>query len=209
MKEKIIVAALTSMVALSLIFAVSAQPPLPPWLSHEIVARAYTEEIQYLPGQQGTLYIVILNYRDQPVEIKNITIYYPWINYDKTNGWIGNYTVIPSSTEKTLSSNGGKLEKEISFSVPNDGKLISGSSTTPYANIYVYDKDGNVVASTYAYINVDVPIVHLTFQDMDKIVMLFTVLVVLLIVCTVIIAATIFLSMRRPQVTWKAAEKAE
>jgi hypothetical protein len=28
-------------------------------------------------------------------------------------------------------------------------------------------------------------------------------------VCTVIIAATIFLSVRRPQVTWKAEEKAQ
>jgi len=38
---------------------------------------------------------------------------------------------------------------------------------------------------------------------------LFTIQAVLLIVCTVIIAATIFLSARRPQVTWKAEEKGE
>jgi len=204
MKEKIIVVALTSMVVLSLLFAVSAQPP-----SNQIVARAYTQEIQYLPGQQGTLYIVILNYKDQPIEIKNITIYYPWFNYDKNKGWSGNDTVIPSSTEKTLSSNGGKLEKEVSFSIPSDGRVISGSSTPPSADIYVYDKDGKLCASTYAYINVAVPILHMTFQDSDKIVMLFTILVVLLIVCTVIIAATIFLSVRRPQVTWRKEEKTQ
>jgi hypothetical protein len=44
---------------------------------------------------------------------------------------------------------------------------------------------------------------------MDKLVTLFTVQVVLLIVCTIIIAATIFLSARKPQVTWKAEEKAQ
>lgn len=208
MKEKVIVVALTSMVFLSLLFTVSAAI-VPPPQSNEIVARAYTKEIQYLPGQQGTLYIVILNYKDQPVEIKNITIYYPWFNYDKNNEWSGNDTVIPSSTEKTLSSDGGKFEKEVAFSIPSDGRLISGSSTPPSAEIYVYDKDGNICASTSAYVNVAVPILHMTFQDTDKIVMLFTILVVLLIVCTVIIAATIFLSARRPQVAWRAEEKAQ
>jgi len=44
---------------------------------------------------------------------------------------------------------------------------------------------------------------------MDKLVTLFTVLVVLVIVCTIIIAATIFLSARKPQVTWKPEEKPE
>jgi hypothetical protein len=42
---------------------------------------------------------------------------------------------------------------------------------------------------------------------MDQIITLFTIQVVLLIVCTIIIAATIFLSTRRPQIMWKTEEK--
>jgi len=44
---------------------------------------------------------------------------------------------------------------------------------------------------------------------MEQIITLFTIQVVLLIVCTIIIAATIFLSARRPRITWKAEEKVE
>jgi hypothetical protein len=43
----------------------------------------------------------------------------------------------------------------------------------------------------------------MSLEDMDKIITLFTIQAVLLIICTIIIAATIFLSVRRPRVTWK------
>jgi len=39
-------------------------------------------------------------------------------------------------------------------------------------------------------------------KDVDKILTLFTVLVVLVIICTAIIASAIFLSGHRPQVVW-------
>ena len=44
---------------------------------------------------------------------------------------------------------------------------------------------------------------------MDQIVTIFTIQVVLLIICTIIIAATIFLSARRPQITWRREEVKE
>jgi hypothetical protein len=46
-----------------------------------------------------------------------------------------------------------------------------------------------------------------TPRYMDQIITLFTIQVVLLIVCTIIVAATIFLSARRPQIMWKSEEK--
>jgi len=188
-------------VASILLSAASAQPFI-----NQIVIKAYTKDLQYMPGQTGTLYIAVLNYKSDPVELSNITIYYSWFNYAADKGWVGNDTIILSSTEKTLSSDGGKFEKEVQFTIPNDGSL---DLTSPYqhADITVYDKDGNAVASGMAYIKVAVPLYYMAIQDVDKLTTLFTVQVILLIVCTIVIAATIFLSARRPQVTWKAEEK--
>jgi len=200
MKGKIVALILMISAASILLSAASAQTG--------IQVRAYTKDVQYMPGQTGTLYIVVLNYLANPIEIKNITIYYPWFNYVKDKGWTGNDTIILSSTEKTLPSDGGKFEKEVQFSIPNDGSLLSAVFSS--ADITVYDKDGNVVRTAEAYINVAVPTTYTAIQDVDKLTTLFTVQVVLLIVCTIIIAATIFLSARRPQVMWrKEEEKAE
>jgi hypothetical protein len=200
MKEKIVALILMISAASILLSAASADPQF----SGQIVAEAYTKDVQYMPGQTGTLYVVVLNYKSSPIEIKNITILYSWFNYAKDKGWIGNDTIILSSTEKTLPSDGGKFEKEVQFSIPNDGSLLSAS---PSADITVYDKDGYEVASTTAYIKVAVPSLYMGVQDVDKLTTLFTVQVVLLIVCTIIIAATIFLSTRRPQVTWRKEEE--
>jgi hypothetical protein len=200
MKKKIVTIILMIIAVPVLLSAVSAQPP-----SNETIVKAYAADTQYMPGQEGILYIAVLNYKSNPIEIDNITIYYAWFNYVKDEGWSGNDTIIPPSSEKTLSSNGGKFEREVGFRVPTDGRIISMSSST---YIIVYDKDGNVCASTDVYINVVVPTFHMTIQDMDKITTLFTILVVLSIVCTIIIAATIFLSARRPKVRWRPEEKA-
>jgi hypothetical protein len=201
MKGKIVALIVMISAASILLSTVAADPQF----TGQIVARAYTTDTQYMPGQTGTLYIVVLNYRSSPVEIKNITIYYPWLNYAKDKGWTGNDTIIPSSTEKTLSSDGGKFEKEIQFTIPNDGSIIHGVFST--ADVTVYDKDGNEVASTEAYIVVAVPTSYLAIQDVDKLTTLFTVQVILLIVCTIIIAATIFLAGHRPQLTWRREEE--
>lgn len=204
MKGKIVALILMISAASILLSTVSAPPPF----TNATGVIAYTKNMQYMPGETGTLYVVVLNNKLDPIEIKNITILYSWFTYAKDKGWIGNDTIILSSTEKTLPSGGGKFEKEVQFSIPNDGSLLS--STSPYADITVYDKDGNVIASTTASIKVAVPSLYMGVQDVDKLTTLFTVQVVLLIVCTIIIAATIFLSARRPQVTWrKEEEKAE
>jgi hypothetical protein len=201
MKEKIVALLLMISTASILLSAASADMT-------GIQVRAYTTDLQYMPGQTGTLYIVVLNYLANPIEIKNITIYYPWFNYVKDKGWTGNDTIILSSTEKTLSSDGGKFEKEVQFSIPNDGSLLHAVFSS--ADITVYDKDGNAITTAEAYINVAVPTSYTSVQDVDKLTTLFTVQVILLIVCTIIIAATVFLSVRRPQVTWrKEEEKAE
>lgn len=205
MKEKIVTIMLMIVGASVLLSAVSAQPPQPP-SNVEVVA--YTKDTQYRPGEEGTLYIAVLNYKDDPVEIKNITIYYPWYSYVKDVGWTGNDTVIPLSDEKTLSSNGGKFEKEVVFKVPNDGRILS-AFPFPTTSVIVYDNDGNFLEGASIDINIAVPTSHGTIQDIDKMTTLFTIQVILLIVCTIIVAATIFLSARKPPVLLGREERPE
>jgi hypothetical protein len=81
-------------------------------------------------------------------------------------------------------------------SVPTDGRARSTS-----VNVMVSTDRGSMMYTDAAYIEVS-----WTPRFMEQIITLFTVQVVLLIVCTIIIAATIFLSARRPQTMWRREE---
>lgn len=162
---------------------VNAQPETVVW----------TDKSEYGPGETGTLYIVFYNDEDSAVTIEKITIVFEeWRAYRNEN-WEGNQTL--EINQAIISK--GAYEKETTFTVPTNGRAKSTHvditiKTTELGNIY----EGLWVTVTE------------TPKYMEQVVTLFTIQVVLLIVCTIIIAATIFLSARRPQVTWKPAEKA-
>jgi hypothetical protein len=168
---------------------------------------AWTDKTYYDPGETGSLYIVIRNDRtDTDLILQNISITYPWFAY-LGNAWDGNITIAPSPLF-VLSKNAGTVyNTTVTFTVPDDGRVFSGFTSTISIEVVV-DK------SPYEY-SKSVPIyvrstpVFASLQDMDQITTLFTVLVVLVIVCTIIIAATIFLATRRPQVTWTKEQKPE
>lgn len=171
---------------------------------NDVVISAYVDKPQYMPGEDGRLYINILNYKDKPVEIENITILYSWFGY-VDNKWVGNETIIPASDEKALTKDGGKLIKQVAFTVPNDGRILSGDGPGACeAQITVYFDDESFFESIP--INVAYPQWHVSLQDMDKLMSLVTVQIVLTIVCTVILAAAIFLSRRKAPATWKKEE---
>jgi methionine aminopeptidase len=87
---------------------------------------------------------------------------------------------------------------DITFTVPTDGRAVDTSVKVEIGTDKGFEYG-------YASINLQEP----TPKYMEQIATLFTIQVVLLIVCTIIIAATIFLSARRPSLVWKAEEKAE
>ncbi|MCW3994287.1 MAG: hypothetical protein NWE85_06980 [Candidatus Bathyarchaeota archaeon] len=154
----------------------------------------WTDKQKYVAGEKGTLYIAFYNNRDVAATIQNITItYYSWKAYTGEK-WVGNETRtvnIPLSAKDTY------VFDDITFTVPTDGRAVP-------TTVYVEIGTDHEPESGNGYINVpEVP------RYMEQIVTLLTILVVLLIVCTIIIAATIFLSARRPQVTWKPTEKTE
>lgn len=159
----------------------------------------YTDKTEYQPGSTGTLSFWVYNEGPDDIVLKNITIEYPW--YGPL--WGGNKTI--AAIDVALSS-GKNWSSTDSFTIPTDGRATSG-----YIDItVVYTFGTSTITRTQSiYLSVISSSAYTLFNDMDKIVTLFTVLVVLIIVCTIIIAATVFLSARRPQVTWAKEPKAE
>ena len=165
------------------------------------ILTVWSDRPEYSPGETGKLYIAYNNIRDIPVTIKKITVVFTeWWAYDKTNNlWMGNLTYVPPENEKTISERTVRIF-EIGFTVPSDGRARDTKvEIKVYTHLPVSDEP-----SKDPTISVAEPIFY-----MEQIVTLFTVQVVLIIVCSIIIAATIFLSARRPQVMWRKEEKAE
>jgi uncharacterized membrane protein len=154
----------------------------------------YTDKPYYKPGESGTLKFWIYNDGTDDLILKNVTIYYPWHNLI----WGGNETIKP--TTDTVISPNGNWSSTVSFTVPSDGRANGGSVSF----VVVTDKTSS---TEYLSLRVNSVPSYGAFEDMNELVTLFTILVVLVIVCTLIIAATIFLSAHRPQVTWKTEEK--
>lgn len=161
---------------------------------------AWTDKTSYEPGESGKLTIIIRNDRkDVDLILYNITIRYPWFAYTGEK-WEGNDTI---TVGETLFKNGGVKTYSRSFTVPSDGRIIV--SQTSIINVsqilirvnvdkspYHYDDYASIYIKSISY--------SMSIDDLDKMVTLLTVQVVLTVVCTIILAATIFLSMRRPKV---------
>lgn len=194
-------------IAISAIYLTSSAYAQPP---PTVNIYAWTDKTSYNPGEKGILKIVIRNDRtDVDLILKNITITYPWFAYTGEK-WEGNATLKP---DVALTKNGGLYTTNVEFNIPVDGRVTSGTYGISEISIriavdkspYYYPTTGDYQAPIYIK---STPL-YMSFEDIDRIVTLFTIQVVLVIVCTVIIAATIFLSVRRPQVTWRTEEKAQ
>jgi len=184
MNKKIFVSFLIVFSVLLLAHAANAIDPITAW----------TDKPRYNLGEKGTIHIAFLNTRDFGVKVENLTVTYKsWQAY-KDGNWIGNET-------HTIGVNVGKGNVyliDVTFTVPNDGRAKGECNVdVRIGTDYGYETKPNVVSIE----------VSETPTYMEQIVTLFTIQVVLIIVCTVIMAATIFLSARRPQVTWKSEEK--
>jgi hypothetical protein len=191
------VAALLAIFSPTLTFA---QPPA------TVNVYAWTDKTSYNPGEKGTLKIVIRNDRtDEDLILYNITITYPWFAYTGEK-WEGNDTI---AVNEAISKNGGTKTYTKEFTVPSDGRAITPYYTPAQISIVIYVDKAPYYYTKNPPIYIKSTPLYMSLEDGDKLITLFTVQVVLLIVCTVIIAATIFLSARRPQVTWKAEEKGE
>jgi len=187
MNKKIFVLALT------IAFLALTVPPINAQDEPETVT-VWTDKPEYNPGETGTLNIVFYNDFGISIEIKEIVVIFDaWRAYEDGE-WKGNQTI----TVNQAVASGGTYSTSITFTVPTDGR----AKTTDVHLVLKTTEVGNI--HEWAAISV-----VQTVRYMEQIITLFTIQVVLLIVCTIIIAATIFLSARRPRITWKAEEKVE
>lgn len=159
---------------------------------------AWTDKPEYSPGESGTLSFAFLNLMGRTLTIRKITIIFTdWFVY-KNGQWEGNQTIEVNKAlvEDELYQNSTK------FTVPSDGRA---GITSLHITIET-DELGDLI-----YPRIDNPLptipVILTPRYLEQLVTLFTIQEVLIIVCTIIIAATVFLSSRRPKPVWKAEEQ--
>lgn len=153
----------------------------------------WTNKPQYEPGEKGTLKISILNEGDEPVEIRNFTIVYPWFAYDADEGkWVGNETIKLEPAE-ILVSNGGKYYKPVEFTIPSDGRATMENNEV---TISIGTSKGivTVLPKPELYISsVSLPMTIVAFDTW------MTSLIVAVVVCTIILAIVIFLATRGPR----------
>jgi uncharacterized membrane protein len=146
----------------------------------------YTDKTYYRLGDAGTLQFWVYNSGTEDLILKNITIYYPW--YNPVGLWGGNITITPSTS--TVIGPGGNWSDTSSFTVPNDGRISSGSSSI---NINVVT-DKTTQSSQISLSLASTPFYFV--QNMDQLMTWLMILVAAIVVCTLIIVGAIFLSMR-------------
>jgi len=157
----------------------------------DVTVNIWTDKAQYKPGEKGTLKISILNERDEPIEIKNITIEYPWFAYDADKGeWVGNETIKLDPAE-ILASEGGHYYREVEFTVPADGRVTGYPFGGGSVDITIGTSEGPIQETPYLMISSVSLLMSLTGLDTWM-----TSLLVAVVVCTIILAIVIFLATR-------------
>jgi uncharacterized membrane protein len=151
----------------------------------------YVEKTQYQAGEEGRLKIWIVNEGDEDLILQNISVIYPWNSYLP---WEGNETLTKQGQVVLVN---GNTTYEFDFTIPNDGRALASG----YISVSVEtDKDTD---STSIPMNIANPPTNLKVENMENIVMLFTVQIIIAIIAALIIAAAVFLSGRRSGVAWQ------
>jgi hypothetical protein len=188
-KRKIFAIAILVLSALLCVSLVNAQAPK--------AITSWSDKPLYNQGESGKLSIALYNPRDSAITITKVVVTFEAWRAFNEGVWEGNTTI---DVNKALVS-GETCLVETEFTVPTDGRAV----TTP-VEIEVYTKEAGIMTMPHGeafYIRVS----EAPPNYMSQIVSLLTIQVVLMIVCTVIIAAAIFLSTRKPKTVWREEEE--
>jgi|YelNatPaOPRAMG01_1025707.scaffolds.fasta_scaffold140073_2 hypothetical protein len=162
----------------------------------------YTDKLQYMPGETVTINLWVYNKGPDEIVLKNVTVQLPW--YSPV--WGGNYTVDAQNYVLPKGQSWNKTIRDIE--IPQDGRVDGGGNikvivvyaigSTIYTPEFKNAIHLSVIEPSYTYTSM---------ENMDRLLTLLTVLTVLVVVCTIIVAAVIFLSSRRPKAVWVEEEK--
>jgi hypothetical protein len=176
-KTLVFVTAITMLFITAGAYSQTAPPMITTW----------TDKIDYAPGETGTMYIRFYNDRVGAVELSRITIIFgSWRAY-LNDQWEGNRTI---EVDQTLAEN-GIYQTDTKFTVPTDGR-----AKTTSVDVY-FETD---IPSSPTHWSQTIFVSQTSRYD-EQVTTLLTVIAVLLIVCTVIIAIPIFLLTRRIRAT--------
>src|SRR2546428_6155851 len=102
----------TAISLLALIVAAFSMP------AHAQTVNWRADKSAYIPGDTGTLTITIINTGSNPLEVRNVTVYYPWAGYDTNGKWLtgGNISYNFSPFKELTSVSGGATK--ISYTLP-------------------------------------------------------------------------------------------
>ena len=193
MKGKILLASMIAALAI-LAFAPAANA------FTNIIVSGYSDRTNYKPGDTVTVTIYLRQAGTDTIVFANATVVYPWYNIL----WGGNQTIDAPSTAIVPGKN---WNFTATFTIPTDGRATGGYVTIDYyytiagAPTVYHDSDSAV------YLQVTSVPYYFAFENMDSLMTIITVETVLIIISAIIIAGAIFLSMRRPKVTWTAEQK--
>lgn len=156
---------------------------------NDVTIHAWTDRLQYEPGETGTLYITVRNdLPDTDLIIKNISIIYdPWHAYVKDH-WEGNESF--TNINEILEMKGGVYYKETTFTVPTGGRGVFAIATITVT----LDKPEHNPDLEHVSINVVGPPDPTTVTGLDT---WMASLIATIVVCTIILAIVVLLATRR------------
>lgn len=92
------------------------------------------DRASYVPGDSGTLAITITNTGGTPIQLNNLTVYFPWAGFDSNGKWQGNQS--STYTNQFIGAAGGSSSStfttSVSFTIPSwYGQTFSGFGNCP------------------------------------------------------------------------------
>ncbi len=170
--------AVTVLLTFAVTFDVKADP--------SIQVYAYTERIQYRPGESGTIKILVINTASDVGIIKNVTIEYPWY----IPGLDGNDTINNIIQTLTLNQN---WTSSVSFTIPTDGRVANyAGSTSAHVTVYYDYSVANTPRSTSRSRDVGMNIVSapmlFSVQELSMLTILLILVIIVVLVSALIVA---------------------
>jgi len=170
LRRKIATTAILGIFIVMLINITSAQPSTTLWIR--------TDKAYYGYGDEGTLYVTIHNNGPGPIEIKSITVTFPWHGwYHET--WDGNFT------EKVTNGALGKRDNKtytFRFKVPSESRDRWNKDEAEIVVEYQYGLGLSDTVNRKILINVVTPVYNETIMPIYYLTAALTIAVIIVII---------------------------
>jgi hypothetical protein len=157
----------------------------------EVNVYMWVDKTQYKPGETITLNFTIYNAAPSDIVIYKIKIETPWFMYTKDQ-WEGNQTL---QTNNKLLRTGQAYNNYTLIQIPTDGRAYTNDSSM---EIIMRTETNLGTLNNNITAGIANPLVYSSVREIDTVILLMAVLTILIVICTALIAASIFLSTRKP-----------